>query len=50
MTGCQKEGNSCFFEDARSDKADALQVAYFMRMMAFRFKKIYFQSLIETVG
>lgn len=30
-----------FFEDAKSDKANALQVVYFMRMMAVRFKKIF---------
>jgi len=30
-----------FFEDAKSDKANALQVAYFMRKMAVRFKRIF---------
>ena len=30
-----------FFEDAKSDKANALQVAYFMRMMAVRFKRLF---------
>ncbi|HXG07713.1 MAG TPA: hypothetical protein VNI77_10365 [Nitrososphaera sp.] len=39
---CQKiEG--FFFEDAKSDKANALQVAYFRRVMAVRFKKIFLE-------
>jgi integrase len=30
-----------FFEDAKSDKANALQASYFMSKMALRFKKIF---------
>ncbi|MEW6604932.1 MAG: hypothetical protein AB1351_09645 [Thermoproteota archaeon] len=36
-----KDRKFLFFEDAKSDKANALQVAYFMRKIAIRFKKIF---------
>jgi integrase len=36
-----KERRFLFFEDAKSDKANALQASYFMSKMALRFKKIF---------
>jgi len=36
-----KERNFLFFEDAKSDKANALQASYFMSRIAARFKKIF---------
>jgi integrase len=36
-----KERRFLFFEDAKSDKANALQACYFMSRMAVRFKKIF---------
>ncbi|UVS69833.1 hypothetical protein [Nitrososphaera viennensis] len=36
-----KERKFLFFDDAKSDKANALQASYFMSKMAIRFKKIF---------
>ncbi|MEM3159738.1 MAG: hypothetical protein QXJ74_03040 [Nitrososphaera sp.] len=36
-----KNRNFLFFKDAKSDKANALQVSYFMTRMAAKFKKIF---------
>jgi DNA-binding MarR family transcriptional regulator len=36
-----KERKFLFFEDAKSDKANALQASYFMSRMAVRFKKVF---------
>jgi hypothetical protein len=36
-----KERRFLFFDDAKSDKANCLQVSYFMQRMAVRFKKIF---------
>ncbi|AIC17174.1 putative integrase family protein [Nitrososphaera viennensis EN76] len=43
-----KERKFLFFEDAKSDKANALQVAYFMRKMAVRLKKIFSELDISS--
>ncbi len=37
----RKERKYLFFEDARSDKANALQASYFMSRMAAKFKKMF---------
>jgi integrase len=39
--GLPKERKFLFFEDAKSDKANALQASYFMSRMAAKFKKIF---------
>jgi hypothetical protein len=36
-----KQRNFVFFDDAKSDKANSLQAAYFMRRMAVKFKEVF---------